>query len=102
MWLGLLAFVLLVVAVIGSIASGGIFTIILLPLAAIAIITAIVRAGMSRQARANTGGGDRTRETVAEQRRREEPPLPHSAPPDPANHQPATPEQQVEARLHQQ
>lgn len=102
MWLGLFAVLILIVAVIGSIASGGIFTIVLLPLGIVMIGAAVVSRGLGRRAESQSAGGARTRETAVEQRRREEPPLPHSAPPDPANHQPATPDQALEARLHQQ
>jgi hypothetical protein len=42
MWLGLTVFVLLVVAIVGSIASGGIFTIALVPIVVIAGATALV------------------------------------------------------------
>lgn len=100
MWLGIIGFVILVVAIVGSIASGGIFTIVLLPLAVVIIVGAVISRGIGQRAQSAAGG--RTREDAVKQRRREEPPLPHSPAPDAAGAEVSTPEQQLEARLHQQ
>jgi hypothetical protein len=97
MWLGLIAFILLVVGIVGSVLSGGIFLIILVPLGVIAAVTAIVTRGSAEAA----GPKRPPRPKPTPQGPREETPLPHSLPADPASRQPVTPDQQLEARLRQ-
>jgi hypothetical protein len=65
MWLYILAFFLLIFGIVGSVLSGGIFTIALIPLGIIALISAVVfgafgrgaqdRHGASTNARPSTG-----------------------------------------------
>jgi hypothetical protein len=96
MWLGLFVFIFLVVGIAGSIFSGGIFTIVILPLGVICLLAAVVWGGLGRAAQDNMGKTSRQRRDVGE------PPLPHTAPSsDPANHQPATPDDLVRARQRQ-
>jgi hypothetical protein len=77
-WLYFLALVLVIFGVVGGIASGGIFLIVLLPLAAIALVVALLGGG----ARARSGPGRRARPTRdgAPGRSEEVAPLPSSQP----------------------
>lgn len=89
MWLGLFGFIILVVGIVASLLSGGIFTIVLIPIGIVVAIVALVTGGLGRQAQ----------EGVSQQRSRHtEPPLPHTPPPDSSNNQPATPDQLLDAR----
>lgn len=93
MWLGLIALILVVAAILLSIVSGGIFTIVLVPLAVIAVISAVVSATMGASAaNAPSDGNPRARREPGVDS------LPHSRPAETANHQPATPEDLVDAR----
>ena len=56
MWLYILVFAVLIFGIIGTILSGGIFTIVLLPLGIIAVISALVFGGFGRSAQRGQGG----------------------------------------------
>ncbi len=88
MWLYIIALVLAVLAVIGGIASGGIFLIILLPLAAVALIVAVLVSVLLRPRRS-----DKTTASHAESPG----PFPSGQGPAPVQ-TPATPDQFVDAR----
>lgn len=92
MWLGLFALLLVIAAIAATILSGGIFTVILIPLAVIAVVAAVV------SGRAHRSDRNKPSEQRARRRSRGEAPLPHSAPADSGSHPPATPEQLVDAR----
>lgn len=90
MWLYLVGAVLLVIGIVGGIATGGIFTLIFVPLGIIAVASA---AGYSMWARASAGragAGQAGHATTAE-------PLPHSVHGDPAR-VPTSPEALADAR----
>jgi len=89
MWLYMIAAFLLVVGIIGGIVSGGIFTIVVLPLGVI-VLAAGAAAGMwSRSAGASAHGDV----TEIEPR-----PLPHSNRPQPGTHGTSSPDELVDAR----
>ena len=92
MWLYIFAFALLVFGIVGSILSGGIFTIAIVPLGVVALITAVIA---SMWARAQQGRAGHNNETSSGER-----PLPtgHSN----TAAAPSTPEQLVDARREQQ
>jgi hypothetical protein len=94
MWLFLVALIVLVVAIVGSIFSGGIFTIVFIPLGVIALATAVGSSMFARSAHRKSAGGARA--GAGEPR-----PLPSS------NHQntapaPDSPADLVDARRQQQ
>jgi hypothetical protein len=94
MWLYVLAFFLLIFGIVGSVLSGGIFTIVLIPLAIIALITAVVFGAFGRGAQGQHGASTDARPSTAQ-------PLPasqHSNTPP----RPTTPEEITEARRVQQ
>jgi hypothetical protein len=93
MWLYILAFFLLIFGIGGSIVSGGIFTIVLLPLGIIALVTAIGMGAFSRSEQGRHGAS--THATPSTGR-----PLPtgHSNTPS----APSTPDDLTEARRVQQ
>jgi hypothetical protein len=77
MWLYLIAAFLLVVGVIGGILSGGIFTIVVLPLGVIVLLAALAAGMWARGAGASAHGG----KSEIEPR-----PLPHTNRPQPGTH----------------
>ena len=81
---------LVVLGLFGGVAAGGIFTIVLLPIAAIALVAGIAYRGMGHAAESTAGG--QTGEPA---------PLPHSSPNDPARVQ-TSPEGLADARRAQQ
>jgi hypothetical protein len=90
MWLYILALALLVFGLIGSVLSGGIFTIVLIPLGIIALVSAIAYGAWGRAAQGRQGASTHASPSTAQ-------PLPateHSNTPS----QPATPEQLADAR----
>ncbi len=89
MWIYLVVVALLGFGIVGGIAGGGIFTIVLLPIAAIVLVAGVAYRGMGHAA----GGGN----PVAA----DPPPLPTSSPNDPARVT-ATPDDLVDARRAQQ
>jgi predicted membrane metal-binding protein len=86
MWLYPFVGLLVILALLGGIVLGGVFTIVLVPLAIIAALTALVGMAMARGEEGKSGalGGA-------------EPPLPHNQPRDPG-HELASPEQLTDAR----
>jgi hypothetical protein len=94
MWLYLIAGVLLILGLGGGLAFGGIFTIVLVPLAGIALVAALLSAMWSRASQGSAGG-----ETGAAPATN--PPLPHSRRRD-SGHVPTSPEQLADARRTEQ
>jgi hypothetical protein len=88
MWLSLIVVALAIFAILGGVLAGGVFTIVLVPLAAVALVSAFVFSivGGAAQRRAGSGGGD--------PRQR---PLPHNPRRDPG-HVPTSPERLADAR----
>jgi len=82
--------VLVVLGLVGGIAAGGIFTIVLLPVAAIILVAGIAYRGMGHAAESRSGGSSGGPG-----------PLPHSSPTDPARVQ-SSPEGLADARRAQQ
>lgn len=93
MWLSILALVLLLFGIIGSVLSGGIFTIVLIPLGIIALITAAVVGGFGAAAQDRHGASPDARSSTPR-------PLPteHSN----ARSSPSGPEDLADARRVQQ
>jgi len=87
MWLYMIAVVLLVLGLFGSIFTGGIFTIIVLPLGVLVLVAAFVVAMWSR-----TAVGEESK-PASEPR-----PLPHSDRPQPGSSGTSTPDELVDAR----
>jgi hypothetical protein len=94
MWLYIIAVALLIFGIVGGVLSGGIFTVVLVPLGLIALVTAVVMSGLAHRAgAAKTPGGNGTGEPR---------PLPHSDAQPSAVATPSTPEDLVDARREQQ
>ena len=93
MWFYMIAAFLIVVGIVGGVASGGIFTLIFIPLGAIMLVVAVL-AGMWSRARQGSAGGQ-TQGSKTEQA-----PLRHTPPQGtPA---PSRPEELADARRAQQ
>lgn len=90
MWLYMVVAALVVLGIVGGIAAGGIFTIVLLPIAAIILLGSIAYRGMGHAAERGAGGSSGGPG-----------PLPHSSPTDPARVQ-SSPEGLADARRAQQ
>jgi hypothetical protein len=90
MWLYMLGAFLLVVGIVGGIATGGIFTLVFIPLGIIALVSAAAYSMWGRAASARAGGGTAGHATTAE-------PLPHSRHGDPG-HVASSPEALADAR----
>jgi hypothetical protein len=93
MWLYLIAGFLVLLGIVGGIFTGGIFTIVILPLGAIMLVAAVVAGMWARATQARAGGETSARGT-------DHPPLRHTAPPEPSTVN--TPEDLVDARRAQQ
>lgn len=91
MWFYMIAGFLIVVGIIGGAASGGIFTLIFLPLGLIMLIVAVL---VGMWGRAHQGTGDSTQSAAGPE------PLRHTPPQGSAT--PATPDDLVDARRAQQ
>jgi uncharacterized membrane protein len=89
MWLGIVIAFAVLLAVIGGVVVGGIFALILVPIAAIILVFALV---MSMWARATSG-----RPSPEDEHSRSAPPYPHGGHQN-ASPAPATPDQLVDAR----
>ncbi|MBV9817853.1 MAG: hypothetical protein JOZ07_05820 [Solirubrobacterales bacterium] len=88
MWLAVPILIIVVLALLGGLAAGGVYAAVLIPIAAIILLVAMITSLWRRA----TGEGEDPRE-----RRRTEVPLPHTSPQNtPAT--PATPDQIVDAR----
>lgn len=93
MWLYLIAGFLILLGLVGGIFTGGIFTIVILPIGALMFIGAVFAAMWSR-AQQSSAGGEASAEGT------EHPPLRHTAPPESSTV--STPEELVDARRAQQ
>jgi hypothetical protein len=93
MWLYILAFFILIFGIVGSVLSGGIFTIVLVPLGFIALVSAVGFGAFSRAAQRRQGASTNAGPSSPR-------PLPtgHSN----ASSAPSTPEDLVDARRVQQ
>jgi hypothetical protein len=89
MWLGIVIAFAVLLAVIGGVVVGGVFALILVPIAVIVVVGAVV---MSMWARATSG-----RPSPEDERSRSEPTYPHGGHQN-ASSAPATPDQLVDAR----
>jgi hypothetical protein len=94
MWFYPVLFVLVILAIVGGVLAGGIFTIVLVPLAVIAAVTAAVFALWGRSLQGSAGGA--TEATRAPDR-----PLPHRQS-RPSGRAPSSPERLADARRQQQ
>jgi hypothetical protein len=94
MWLYLIAGILFVVGVIGGLAGGGIFSIVLIPLALVTVGASALFSGGGRAEQRSAGKG--ANETHPTDR-----PLPH-AQPQPSGRAPSSPERLADARRAQQ
>ena len=92
MWLGLMLAIIIVLALVASIFSGGIFTIVVLPLAVVIAFVVMIVAAWGR-------GSARSKDPPRESAGRA--PLPHSGHSNTAP-APTTPDQLVDARRAQQ
>ncbi len=92
MWLYMILGVLVVVGLLGGIVAGGVFTLVLIPLAVIVLVGSLIYMAMGRAAEGRQGAGAG---------RGSQPPLPHSAPSEPG-HVPNSPEALADARRVQQ
>ncbi len=89
MWFYPIIGLLIVLALIGGIVAGGVFTLVLVPLAFVAAFTGVAIMAMARGEREKTGaagGADRG-----------DPPLPHAEPSESGHHL-ARPEELTDAR----
>lgn len=91
MWLYFIAVALIVFGIVGSVLSGGIFTILVLPLGAIVLVCALVASMWARSTGAGAHGGRSASEI-------EPRPLPHTNRPQPGASGTTSPEQLVDAR----
>jgi hypothetical protein len=94
MWLLYLAVLLLIFGIAGSVVSGGIFTIIVLPLGVIVLVAAGLMALWKRSMKIRSGDDSGPSSEPAA--------LPHTNRPQPGTHGPSTPSQLVDARRQQQ
>jgi hypothetical protein len=93
MWFYMIAGFLLLVGIIGGVASGGIFTLIFIPLSAIMLVVAVL-SGMWHRSQQGSGGGQ------TEASKTEQAPLRHT--PAQGAPTPTRPEELVDARRAQQ
>jgi hypothetical protein len=91
MWLYMIAVALLVLGIGGSVLSGGIFTILVLPLGAIVLVCAVVVGMWARSTQAAGHGGQSAAEI-------EPRPLPHTNRPQPGASGTTSPDELVDAR----
>jgi hypothetical protein len=94
MWLYLLAVILVIAGIIGGIAGGGIFTIVLVPIAFIIAVSAFIFSMWSRASTGAAGGEVDAHPSVGR-------PLPHSFRRD-RGRAPSSPERLADARRGQQ
>ena len=93
MWLYILAFFVLIFGIVGSVLSGGIFTIVLIPLGFVALVSAIAYGAWGRAAQGQQGAPTDAKPSTGR-------PLPTGHSNAPAA--PSTPEELTEARRVQQ
>lgn len=89
MWLYLIAIVLLLVGIVGGIATGGIFTLIFVPLGIIVLVVALLSGGLASLTRRRYGGREPSQ------------PLPHHPVHEPGS-VPTSPEALADARRAEQ
>jgi hypothetical protein len=89
MWLYLIVAVLVVLGVVGGIFAGGVFTIVLVPLALIVLVSGLGYSALGRAAQRHAGGGEGDR------------PLPHGQGSE-SGHVATSPERLADARRVQQ
>jgi hypothetical protein len=94
MWLYMFALVLLLAGIVGGVAGGGVFTIVLVPLAFIVAASALI---YSMWGRASQGAAGADTDAQPSTNR----PLPHSFRED-SGHAPSSPERLADARRGQQ
>lgn len=94
MWIAFLVMALAILALLGGVLLGGVFTIVLIPLAALAVVSAILA---SVWGRASQGTGPDSGEAAKPAER----PLPHSRQRG-SGHAPTSPERLVDVRRTQQ
>ena len=94
MWFYPLLIVLAILAIVGGTLAGGVYTIVLIPLAVIAAISAIVYAMWGRAAGSQAGADTHASATSVE-------PLPHQRQ-RPSGRAPSSPERLADARRQQQ
>jgi hypothetical protein len=94
MWLYLIVGALVVVGLAGGAVMGGVFTIVLFPIAAIVLIGGLVYTAMGRAGERQQGGGSAGAGST-------QPPLPHTAASEPG-HVRTSPEALADARRVQQ
>jgi hypothetical protein len=94
MWFYPLLLLLVILAIVGGTLAGGVFTLVLIPLAVIAAVSAIVYAMWGRSMQAQAGGATDATTAKAE-------PLPHHEV-RPSGRAPSSPERLADARRRQQ
>jgi hypothetical protein len=94
MWLYMFAAILLLVGIVGGVAGGGIFTIVLVPLAFIIAISAFIYSAWGRASQGAAGAGTEGHPSTNR-------PLPHSFRED-SGHAPSSPERLADTRRAQQ
>jgi hypothetical protein len=94
MWFYPLLIVIVILAIVGGTLAGGIFTIVLIPLAVIVAVSVIVYAMWGRAMQANAGARTHASQTKTE-------PLPHQRQ-RPSGRAPSSPEGLADARRQQQ
>jgi hypothetical protein len=94
MWFYPLLLTVVVLAIVGGALAGGIFTIVLIPLAAIVLVSAVVYSMWGRALQARAGASTDASHTSAQ-------PLPHRRE-RPTGRAPSSPEELVDARRQQQ
>jgi hypothetical protein len=94
MWFYPLLLLLVILAVVGGTLAGGVFTIVLIPLAAIALISGALYALWSRSLQGSAGGSTDATHTTDR-------PLPHERR-RPVGRAPSSPERLADARRQQQ
>ena len=86
MWLYIVVVALVVIGIFGGIFAGGIFTIVLLPLALLVLIAAVAWRSLGQMA------------AQSQPQSLSDKPLPHNSPAEPSPDAPATPDQLVSER----
>ncbi|MBV9003749.1 MAG: hypothetical protein JO181_03760 [Solirubrobacterales bacterium] len=94
MWLYLLVGLLVVLGIVGGILGGGIFTIVLLPLALVVVASAVITGMVARSHERKAAGSTDATPTTGR-------PLPHDSSPS-TGRVPTSPEGLVDARREQQ
>jgi hypothetical protein len=89
MWLYIIVGALVLVGLLGGIVAGGVFTLVLIPIAVVVFLGGLIYTAMGRSSEGRQGGGGSP------------PPLPHSAQSEPG-HIRSSPEALADARRAQQ